>query len=74
LRSIWKQTEFVASKPAAKIVEEVIPAEMDITMKQVDGSLQMQLQNSKKSPMEMTIDETLRLRADERRKTERIQL
>jgi hypothetical protein len=45
---------------------------MNITMKQVDD-LQMQLQ-MKKSPMEMTIDETLRLRADERRKTERIQL
>jgi cell division protein FtsZ len=39
--------EFVASKPAVKIVEEVIPAEMNITMKQVETS-QMQLQNSKK--------------------------
>jgi hypothetical protein len=37
--------EFVASKPAAK-VEEVIPAEMNITMKQVEH-LQIQLQNSK---------------------------
>jgi cell division protein FtsZ len=35
--------EFVASKPAVKIVEEVIPAEMNITMKQVETS-QIQLQ------------------------------
>jgi cell division protein FtsZ len=60
--------EFVASKPAAKIVEEVIPAEMDITMKQVDGSANAASKLEEISPMEMTIDETLRLRADERRK------
>jgi cell division protein FtsZ len=60
--------EFVASKPAV-IVEEVIPAEMNITMKQGSNSFKTR----RNSPMEMTIEETLRLRADEE-KIERIQL
>jgi hypothetical protein len=50
LKNIWSRGEFVASKPTAKEVEEVIPAEMNITMKQVEH-LQI-LQNLKKFPME----------------------
>jgi cell division protein FtsZ len=65
--------EFVASKPAVKIVEEVIPAEMNITMKQVETSTDAASKLEEISPMEMTIEETLRLRADEE-KIERIQL
>jgi cell division protein FtsZ len=60
--------EFVACKPAVKIVEEVIPAEMNITMKQVETSTNAASKLEEISPMEMTIEETLRLRADERRK------
>jgi cell division protein FtsZ len=46
--------EFVASKPAVKIVEEVIPAEMNITMKQ---DLQYSFKTLEEiSPMEMTIE------------------
>jgi cell division protein FtsZ len=60
--------EFVACKPAVKIVEEVIPAEMNITMKQVETSANAASKLEEISPMEMTIEETLRLRADERRK------
>jgi cell division protein FtsZ len=61
-------SDFVAAKPAAKTVEEVVPAEMNITMKQVDASANTASKLEEISPMEMTIEETLRLRADERRK------
>ncbi|MFQ3174302.1 MAG: cell division protein FtsZ [Flavobacterium sp.] len=60
--------DFTPSKPAAKVVEEVVPAELNITMKQVDASKDAASKFEEISPMEMTIEETLRLRADERRK------
>lgn len=48
-------------------VEEELPEEMNITMKQVD--IVSDSSNFKNiSPMEMTIEETLKFRADERRK------
>jgi cell division protein FtsZ len=62
------ENDFVSSKPAAKVVEEVIPAELNITMKQVETSETDSSKYEEISPMEMTIEETLRLRADERRK------
>jgi cell division protein FtsZ len=61
------ENDFITSKPIAK-VEEVIPEEMNITMKQVDTMSQDATKFEEISPMEMTIEETLRLRADERRK------
>jgi cell division protein FtsZ len=61
------ENDFINSKPVAK-VEEVIPEEMNITMKQVDATSQDTSKFEEISPMEMTIEETLRLRADERRK------
>lgn len=61
------ENDFISSKPVAK-VEEVIPEEMNITMKQVDTSSHGAANFEEISPMEMTIEETLRLRADERRK------
>jgi cell division protein FtsZ len=60
--------DFVTSKPVPKTVEEVVPAELNITMKQVEVSLNTAPKLEDISPMEMTIEETLRLRADERRK------
>jgi cell division protein FtsZ len=62
------ENDLIASKPAAKVVEEVIPAELNITMKQVEASTNAASKLEEISPMEMTIEETLRLRADERRK------
>ncbi|WP_091083875.1 cell division protein FtsZ [Flavobacterium gillisiae] len=59
---------FTTSKPVAKVVEEVIPAELNITMKQVDRAAEAPSRFEEISPMEMTIEETLKLRADERRK------
>jgi cell division protein FtsZ len=61
------ENDFV-TKPVSKIVEEVIPAELNITMKKVEQSLNAPAAFESISPMEMTIEETLKLRADERRK------
>ena len=58
---------FVDSKPSATIIEEVIPEEMNITMKQVDVTTNSFSTFDSISPMEMTIEETLKFRADERR-------
>ncbi|WP_339918793.1 cell division protein FtsZ [uncultured Flavobacterium sp.] len=62
------EDNFTTSKPAVKVVEEVIPAELNITMKQVDKTTEAPSRFEEISPMEMTIEETLKLRADERRK------
>ena len=62
------ENELLSSKPVAKMVEEVIPEEMNITMKQVEPAQREEVRHEDISPMEMTIEETLRLRADERRK------
>ncbi|MDI6031946.1 cell division protein FtsZ [Flavobacterium sp. LB2P84] len=59
--------DFMA-KPVAKTPEVVIPAELNITMKQVDTSVNTPVDFDTISPMEMTIEESLRMRADERRK------
>ena len=59
--------DFMA-KPVAKTPEVVIPAELNITMKQVDTSVNTSVDFDAISPMEMTIEESLRMRADERRK------
>jgi cell division protein FtsZ len=60
--------DFRSSKPVAKVVQEVVPAELNITMKQVDTATDAPSRFEEISPMEMTIEETLKLRADERRK------
>ncbi len=61
------ENDFMPAKPVAK-VEEVVPAELNITMKQVEEPAASSTKFEEISPMEMTIEETLRLRADERRK------
>ena len=61
------EQDFTASKPVEKPVE-VIPAELNITMKKVEQSVNTQVNFEDISPMDMTIEETLRMRADERRK------
>ncbi len=47
---------------------EVVPEELNITMKQVNHFSNTTSTFENISPMEMTIEETLKLRADERRK------
>jgi cell division protein FtsZ len=64
------ENDLMASKPVEKVVEEVIPAELNITMKpKVDFAMEAAFTTTDNiSPMELTIEETLRLRAEERRK------
>ncbi|WP_348797833.1 cell division protein FtsZ [Flavobacterium adhaerens] len=61
------EKDLIESKPAAKVVEEV-PAELNITMKQVTTPITDQPELGNNSPVDMTIEETLRFRAEERRR------
>lgn len=58
------------SKPAATVVvEEPVAEELNITMKQVElSATNFATYSEELSPMEMTIEETLKFRADDRRK------
>jgi cell division protein FtsZ len=61
------ENDLLECKPVVKSVVEEIPAEMNITMKQVVEPLETPaLANN--SPIDMTIEETLRFRAEERRR------
>ena len=64
------EDNLMSSKPVEKVVEDVIPAELNIQLKQkVDFAQEADFATtSNVSPMELTIEETLRLRAEERRK------
>ena len=59
---------FIDSKPTATVVEEVIPEELNITMKQIDVVENTTSTFENISPMDMTIQESMKLRSDERRK------
>jgi cell division protein FtsZ len=59
---------FSNTTPTITALEEVVPEEMNITMKQVDFSSDSTSSFDEISPMEMTIEDTLKFRADERRK------
>jgi cell division protein FtsZ len=61
------ENDYMQSKPVTKLEEE-IPAELNITMKQVELSEPMEMVAEAISPLDMTIEETLRFRAEERRK------
>ncbi|MWB95240.1 cell division protein FtsZ [Flavobacterium sp. GA093] len=64
------ENDLMTSKPVEKPTEEVIPAELNITLKpKVDFAQEAAFSAAENiSPMELTIEETLRLRAEERRK------
>ncbi len=64
------ENDLMTSKPVEKVVEEVIPEELNITMKpRPDFATDADYSTTANvSPMELTIEETLRLRAEERRK------
>ena len=61
------EPDFVA-KPVAKTPEVTIPAELNITMKQVDTSATANVDFDAISPMEMTIEESLRMKAKKKKK------
>ncbi|MFH6935693.1 cell division protein FtsZ [Flavobacterium sp. FlaQc-30] len=64
------ENDLLSSKPAEKVIEDVVPEELNITLKpRVDFATDADYTTtSEVSPMELTIEETLRLRAEERRK------
>jgi cell division protein FtsZ len=64
------ENDLMTSKPIEKAVEDVVPAELNITLKpKVDFASEADYSTTANvSPMELTIEETLRLRAEERRK------
>ncbi|PXY41096.1 cell division protein FtsZ [Flavobacterium cheongpyeongense] len=64
------ENDLMTSKPVEKGTEDVVPEELNITLKQaVDFTSQPDFTTTSEiSPMELTIEETLRLRAEERRK------
>ncbi len=64
-----KETELLESKPVAKVEEPIAP-ELDITVKKADQPepSRFAAYHENVTPVEMTIEESLRLRAEERRK------
>lgn len=61
------ENEFVTNQPLQKVAE-VVPEELNITMKKIEESTIATSEFESISPLEMTIEETLRARADERRR------
>jgi cell division protein FtsZ len=64
------ENDLITSKPIEKVIEDVVPEELNITLKpRVDFAQETAFTTvDHASPMELTIEETLRLRAEERRK------
>ncbi len=64
------EAELTSSKPAANVVNEPIDSELDITLKPISESHQPKFATHFEdvTPVEMTIEETLKVRADERRR------
>lgn len=63
------EKELITSKPVENIVKEEIHPEMDIVVKKVEPTMPVYQGNFDDiNPTELTIEETLRLRADERRR------
>ena len=61
-----KENELVASKPV-EIVAEPVDEELNFTMKKEVEKLENNIQFDAVSPLEMSIEDTLKLRADERK-------
>jgi cell division protein FtsZ len=64
------ENDLLNSKPVAQVVEEPVAEELKITMKKVDAPVVNSFSNAFEdvSPTEMTIEESLKFRADERRR------
>jgi cell division protein FtsZ len=62
------ENELLNSKPIENIAAEPIAEELNITMKQVDEVSNFSAAFEDVNPMEMSIEDTLKLRADERRR------
>ena len=62
------EDQLISSKPAAIVVDEPIAEELNITMKEVDMTSNFAANYNQVSPMEMSIDDTMKYKADERRR------
>jgi cell division protein FtsZ len=64
------EKELTSSKPAANAVNEPVDSELDITLKPISETSQPKFATHFEdvTPVEMTIEETLKVRADERRR------
>jgi cell division protein FtsZ len=62
------ENELLNSKPSENIAAEPIAAELNITMKQVEEVSNFSAAFEDVNPMDMSIEDTLKLRADERRR------
>jgi cell division protein FtsZ len=64
------ENDLLNSKPVAQVAEEPVAEELKITMKKVDAPVVNSFSNAFEdvSPTEMTIEESLKFRADERRR------
>ena len=63
-----KENDLLEAKPVAAVVTEPVEEELKITMKEVDLTPVFSDNFEAISPVEMSIDETLKFRADERRR------
>ncbi len=62
------EDQLISSKPAAIVIDEPIAEELNITMKEVDMTSNFAANYNQVSPMEMSIDDTMKYKADERRR------
>jgi len=62
------ENELLSSKPATTIVSEPIDKELDLTVSKIETVSNFSSAFEEVSPMEMSIEESLRVRADERRR------
>ncbi|WP_298221203.1 cell division protein FtsZ [Flavobacterium sp.] len=62
------ENELLNSKPVENVAAEPIAPELDITMKKVDEVSNFSAAFEDVSPMEMSIEDSLKVRADERRR------
>ena len=62
------ENELMNSKPEPQKVEEPINEELNITVKTVETNTKFNASYNEINPVDMSIDESLRMRADERRK------
>ena len=63
-----KENELLNSKPEVKTEEEPVAEELNLTLKKAEEPVKAQTVQNDVSPVEMTIEDSLRLRAEERRK------
>ena len=63
------EDQLLNSKPAVAVVQEPIAEELNLTLKEIEfPSISFDAAPTEASPMEMSIEESLRLKAEERRK------